>query len=682
MQEVDDGLVPAETRREAAKRTLARLLWSAQAEGLVLEDIGDSIDEALEVLRRALADSCAVHGWEMAEDSWEAFLAELRNSERNETLALHWRTSRWKPELRLKASLHQSIWSWMGEMDPTTEEAFLTWEVLASFDGHMTHPCSKTKLGLRPSQLLRTASEFEPTVPLVVGALAASDAKTFLTCDSGAASVNDYFASRFPVPCGLWRRWLSSRGKTATDFVPIPIHPANLPHVREDFASLLADGTLLLPASAEDEVACVLLGAPLMSCRTLLPLGGGRGGHSRGSAMRQASSPCAPYLKLPVPIQMTSLRRYLSPVEANGGPILSDLLAHICRSDAAIGRRLYILQEECAVHVHRPNVSYERARYLSCLFRTNLGDLPSEALPSGARVLPLAALLALDPLSARPVLAHVLSAAAAPSPPDARRADRRHEAAAASPAPTDGSSAEAWYAAACQVVLGGALRLWCCYGVTLELHQQNTLLVLDSRGAVTALVCREVAGGAYCYEPLLLANGHDIRPRLHLRQDAVFDKAALPLSILLHACFCQHLLPLADAVASIVPTASQAAMLATLRAEIRAVLSACAAEHESQLTAGSEHRHVFRSVLAETEHALLAAPTMRAKSLLHMRALRTKSELFTYARNPLLDEADGDRQVEEADGIRGHLGGFPLPWRPLHQVAGAAGGARREARPT
>jgi siderophore synthetase component len=38
-----------------------------------------------------------------------------------------------------------------------------------------------------------------------------------------------------------------------------------------------------------------------------------------------------------------------------------------------------------------------------------------------------------------------------------------------------------------------ALRLWCCYGVVLELHGQNTLLLLSEHGSLEAIVCREVA---------------------------------------------------------------------------------------------------------------------------------------------------------------------------------------------
>ena len=235
-----------------------------------------------------------------------------------------------------------------------------------------------------------------------------------------------------------------------------------------------------------------------------------------------ALPPLAPYLKLPVPVQMTSLRRYLSPVEANGGPHLSAMLLEILRRDNFLRPRLLVLAEEASVHVHHPTVPYERARYLSCLYRANVDSLasgPSDeasgeasggglgraGLGDGTRVMPLAALLSVDPTSMRPVLSHVLDAHAAANPAAAKTA----AATAATTAALD------WYASYCDVVLGSAVRLWLCYGVTLELHQQNTLLLLGSDGRLRSLICREVAGGAYCYEGLLQANGFDVRGRLH-----------------------------------------------------------------------------------------------------------------------------------------------------------------------
>ena len=204
--------------------------------------------------------------------------------------------------------------------------------------------------------------------------------------------------------------------------------------------------------------------------------------------------------------------------------------------------------------------------------------------------------------------------------------------------------------------------------MTLELHGQNTLVAMGADGRPAAVICREVAGGAYCFEPLLLANGHDLRPSLHARQDAVFEDAELPLRVLQHATFCQHLLPLAEAVASLVPGLAHSDLVRGLRDAVAATLAACSDEHPPRLLRGEAHRAAFHDNLARTRHALLAAPTVRAKSLLLMRALGSKLELFSEAHNPLIVTE------EDAEAVSGHhangnganlgrLASFPLAWR-------------------
>ena len=799
----------------ARSRTIARLLWSAQAEGLSIAPPSDEANQedglslALAAVRSAVQASCQQNGWSFDNASWQTFVGEINNSLQNEELSIAWRNSSWKPWLleammsTLPSLPSSSLWELTSKLEASSEEAQLLWEVNASFDGHLTHPCSKTKLELPPADLTRMAAEFRPRVPLLIGALAASASQQFVTPSCGAASASAYFALKFPRAHADWVAWLdyqlllpqtgatvaASGTLNASDFVPLPLHPANLKHVLDDFAALIADRLLILPEEDAITLAAaaaagpppssppsspppaMLISAPLMSCRTLLPLAssaegpdkrngtemepqgaadGGAGGGGAGGGGVGALPPLAPYLKLPVPVQMTSLRRYLSPVEANGGPHLSAMLLEILRRDNFLRPRLLVLAEEASVHVHHPTVTYERARYLSCLYRANVDSLASgpsgeasgeasggglgrAGLGDGTRVMPLAALLSVDPTSMRPVLSHVLDAHAAANPAAAKTA----AATAATTAALD------WYASYCDVVLGSAVRLWLCYGVTLELHQQNTLLLLGSDGRLRSLICREVAGGAYCYEGLLQANGFDVRGRLHPRQDAIFDDVKLPLNILLHAIVSQHLLVLAEAVASISEGEAEGEahlaprranhgetsatvdgvgrfgvaggeeeadgaqacpslrtqLVTMLRSAIRATLRACEEEHAPKLLEGEAHRAAFAQVLSATEHALLVSPTTRAKGLLHMRALGTKSELFTTAHNPLhipppaneIDseiEAAADGRVRGADAAAlsglgvGRLEGFPLRWRALRGVEGVGlGWAQRASEP-
>jgi hypothetical protein len=235
-----------------------------------------------------------------------------------------------------------------------------------------------------------------------------------------------------------------------------------------------------------------------MSMRTLLPLrGGGDGGSAskRGELapyvklpvpIQASGSHCLPllttayhclpllttaYLTGPVPIQATSLRRYLSPVEVQGATILSELLLQILQREPGIAECLYVLEEECAVHLDAPGISYESSRYVSALYRTNLAAILPD-IPQPTQPIPLAALFASDPVTDHPILYNILaSAGAATEPVEAAR----------------------WFERHCQVVVAALVPIWLLYGVVLEMHGQNCLLLMGEDGGLRGLVFREVS---------------------------------------------------------------------------------------------------------------------------------------------------------------------------------------------
>ena len=289
---------------EAVVRTTRRLAWSAYAEGVLdhSQQTGhDSADEILSEIRVSLEGSP-----QWREDLWSAFVGEMQQSLSFEAIAREWRVSEWCPRLRtlVDSAGCDSLWSWSWTLGATSEEQQLAWEVACSFDGHMTHPCAKTKLGVTSHGLMRLAPEFEPVVPLPVAALSISAAHQCCMphlVEAGAQpSAAAYFASRFPACYARWDAWLRAAGEEPADFVPLPVHPANLRQLASDLGALLESGLLLLPSADGG----ALLAQPLMSMRTLLPL---RGGGDGGAAMK--SGQLAPYVKLPVPIQATSLQR-------------------------------------------------------------------------------------------------------------------------------------------------------------------------------------------------------------------------------------------------------------------------------------------------------------------------------------------------------------------------------------
>ena len=176
----------------AAHKTIARLVWSVQAEGLgdIQSSSDVTLDAVLHAARIAIESSCLQRGLDFSSESWMQLVKEIHQSAENETHGLAWREAIWRPRMRERVGVHGSLWSWFGGLDAASEEAQLAWEVCAAFDGHLTHPCAKTKLPMSLNELEATSAEFSPTVPLVVGALASRAARSFVSRSCGVAAAS------------------------------------------------------------------------------------------------------------------------------------------------------------------------------------------------------------------------------------------------------------------------------------------------------------------------------------------------------------------------------------------------------------------------------------------------------------------------------------------------------------
>ena len=128
-------------------------------------------------------------------------------------------------------------------------------------DGHPLHPCARTRGGMSVADVLAYAPEHSPVIAL----------------------------KRLRVPEGRWY---------GTAEPVLLAHPWQAGHLREQYPWLVGDG----------ETAPM---RPLMSLRTLAPVGGGA------------------HVKTAVDVQMTSAVRTVSPAAVHNGPVLSKLLRHL-----------------------------------------------------------------------------------------------------------------------------------------------------------------------------------------------------------------------------------------------------------------------------------------------------------------------------------------------------------------
>jgi siderophore synthetase component len=219
-------------------------------------------------------------------------------------------------------------------------------------------------------------------------------------------------------------RWF---GAAPQGFVRVPIHPTSPRNLRRLFAPLLERGEI----RAVDQ--------PPLPCRSLLSL-------------RTVALAPTRQLKLACPILTTSTRRLVSPMSVHNGPVVSRLIANIQRSDP-VTATLRLLPEPAAAGLEPERVGTD-AGELGAIIRVTpaLGD------NEGAWV--CAAIGERWPGTDELVLERLCAGY------PGGRVERVT------------ALIDAWISK----LVPPALRLFCGYGIALELHTQNTLAhVLDGR---------------------------------------------------------------------------------------------------------------------------------------------------------------------------------------------------------
>ncbi|MCA9793468.1 MAG: hypothetical protein KC910_16775 [Candidatus Eremiobacteraeota bacterium] len=224
----------------------------------------------------------------------------------------------------------------------------------------------------------------------------------------------------------------------------LAIHPHQLSELDRRYQRWLADGSLQLLDGPSLAVR------PLMSFRSMAPL----------------DSLSRPHLKTAVDIQMTGAVRTVSPNAAENGPMLTSLFQQIAAREDHFGGRLIILKEEAAGYFDPPEQVEDRfalQKSLSLLLRQN----PESQVARGQVAMPAAALIEAAPSGRGLVLDDLLAV-------------------------YPGSPAR-FFGDYCRVLVEPLLRLLTLYGVSLEAHLQNCVMVFD-QGRPLRMLYRDFGG--------------------------------------------------------------------------------------------------------------------------------------------------------------------------------------------
>lgn len=305
---------------------------------------------------------------------------------------------------------------------------------------------------------------------------------------------SEWFSQNFP---DLWRDWaggLKQRGKSAEDWLPMPVHGWHLENfVRREFASEIASGVF-------DPDGPEIVTLPSMSFRTMLP----------------DTQETRPFIKLPVAIWLTSEQRTLQAKSIHMGPRLSAMMCDILSKEDDLRDRLEIFTEELGAILHNPETGDEHpGRFLSVVYR----DTNALARTDGLLPVAVAALLTASPLDGRPIICELIA--------------RNGE---------SDADIEAFFHAYARTVIRPTLAMYLIYGIAFEAHQQNSTILFDHAGHSRKLLIRDFGDGR-SFAPLFEERGYRLKP--FVRQGILpttFDEdISLVRSFVIDACFICHL---------------------------------------------------------------------------------------------------------------------------------------------
>jgi siderophore synthetase component len=376
-------------------------------------------------------------------------------------------------------------------------------------DGHPFHPGGKIRRGMTPADGIAYAPEFTDRIDLRF--VAVRRAYALETRATGAARLTDRLCSMFDGLRGAFAEAIP--GGDTEDYAVVPVHPWQYHHtIRQRYADQRADGRVV-PIHGYSRPA-----TPQLNLRTVVPY------------RREGSDESLPHLKLAIDVQTTNVVRTLSPQAVTNGPRVTDLLRAVATRESF--GRLGLVREPAATCYFEPGGphvdgnAFDDARHLSGLVRSP----PSEhsLVPDGATPVVASSLLATAPSTGRPLVCDCLDAYAATTG-TTDRADAALEFLSA-------------YAA---TVIPEQLLLLSKYGIALESHLQNSLLVFDDGRPVATLV-RDFGGIRVC-QRRLGAHGLSIDPYPDSDLDAA-DESDL-YGKLYYALFQNHL---AELIATLV----------------------------------------------------------------------------------------------------------------------------------
>ena len=573
-------------------------LQAYQTKKKKITHIPDLVDFWQKILKtyaqKKLADKFDEKNWKLAEQ-------EIFNAVDCDTLAIIERIQLTQ-ELEIKSQHHHTTWEWLTNQNYSSQELEKLLIRMGSIEGHQLHPMAKMRVIIEEESeldwlgLTSYFPEFGNHFPLPL--LAISKNQIQITKQSQQVEWKSYVRDNFPDAYQQWLTSLVENSLPSENYQPLPIHPLNLENILTKFNDLVTTKQLVVTNSFVDVY-------PMISSRSLLPKGGGA------------------RIKVTIPqLLLTSVVRSIAPARAHSAPILSDLLEHILTVEENFQDSLRIISEPFGIYFHPDNATpeqqesiYKSGYHLSVIMRDNAQN----HLQEGEFAIPLTNLFSRwgkDPKNgkiSKPLILDIMYAHGIRTTPEAK----------------------SYFINYVDKVLKSLLGIFVRYGVSLEAHQQNTLVVFNKEGSIQSLLVRDLAGGLEIYRDLLEMNqGKEYQITDQLYPGYVYktldEDITSPSQQFTHAILQGHIFPLLTILQTEF-TFEKTELLLVIRKTITQYIQVARVEHIDKIELAEREKYL--EILAQIQEILLQAQTLD-KCLLTMRLQQTQTRISVAQENP------------------------------------------------
>lgn len=390
-------------------------------------------------------------------------------------------------------------------------------------DGHTTHPGTRTRLPMSPEDVRKYAPEWGASpelVPLAVRTDRVRETAPFHTTMTGTLTeTSPEVKEEFEALSGSYRL--------------IPLHPWQEEHTLPVYYKKELEDETMIPLASR------LPSQALMSFRTMALAGCG-----------------APHLKTAMNVQMTSAVRTVSAASTRNAPVMAGLLTEIAGKDAGIGEAMTFSRDLAGIH-YAPDDDRDRSFFeknVASILREN----PEAALQEGEIAMPAAALISTSPVTGSLLIEELAGE-------------------------TTEEAFISFLETYARVLLPGVTRLMSEYGIAMEAHLQNTVVILKDRRPVRIDI-RDCGGVRILPERL---NRHFEEAPIDPSTNLLTDKEEDLTDIYSHALFHNHLGEIIMILARrhALPEAGMwAAVRRVLEDSLRSSETARAARDEERLT--------------------------------------------------------------------------------------------------